>query len=88
MRPVDAAEYLGISRQLFCDRHARKLRVFSYKGRNYFSFLEVFELSVHYDLKFDKKRFDEARKARKIVHVERLDNLRKQIKSNYEKEPD
>jgi len=87
MRAVDAAEYLGISRQTFIDRHLRDLRTFQYKDRKYYSFLEVFELSVQYDLKFDRKRFAEEKAARKIVHVERLDHLRTKLKTNNEKEP-
>ena len=81
LRPTDAAEFIGVSPSSFSHTHEPHLMVYKYNGKKFFSFLEVFEHSLKYDLNFNKKAVDEVRKNRTVLHVKRLDL----IKQNLEK---
>lgn len=80
MRPVDAANFMGISRSSFSMTHMPKMETYQYEGIKYVSFLEVFERSLKNDLKFNKSAVEEVRKKRKIQHVRRLDAIKHIIK--------
>lgn len=80
MRPCDAADFIGVAQDSFHQTHSKKLMEYRYKGRKYYSFLEVFEHSLKNDLNFNKKDIAEVIKNRKIKHVRRLDEIKHLLK--------
>lgn len=76
MRPCDAAAFLKMSRQSVVKYEGDPLRVFHYEGVKYFSFLEVFELSITNDLKFDKRKVAKLREKQKVLHVDCIDLIK------------
>jgi len=79
IRPTDAARFMGISRQAFCQNHVKHLNEFRFEGVLLFSFLEVLERSLMNDLKVDKKQIAELKENRKILCVEKLDLIKSKL---------